>query len=108
MVQSVGRTLSLALSKNFERILRASSGGRDSLNCKQTNPATVAQECERRDSREALQGARASRHFQRAETSNWDRGRDAEVLLNPVRVRSRSEEVDSSALAVASPFRGES
>src|SRR6185437_11269019 len=66
-----------------------------------------AEERECRDSSEALQGARASRHFQRAETGSSNCGRDAKVLLNPVRVRSVLEEVDSSALAVLSAFRGE-
>src|ERR1700730_1593805 len=73
-----------------------------------TNPATTAQERERREPRQALPGARTAGHFFQAEASDWKLRRASQVLLHAVRLRHLLEKVGSSALAVIPSFRGES
>jgi len=73
-----------------------------------TNPATTAQERERRDPRQALPGARTAGHFFKAEASDWKLRRASQVLLHAVCLRHLLEEVGSSTLAVIPSFRGES
>src|SRR5258708_10378650 len=73
-----------------------------------TNPATTAQERERRDPRQALPGARTARHFFQAEASDWKFRRASQVLLHAVRLRHLLEKMGSSTLAVIPSFRGES
>ena len=73
-----------------------------------TNPATTAQERERRDPRQALPGARTAGYFFKAEASDWELRRASQVLLHAVRLRHLLEEVGSSTLAMMLSFRGES
>src|SRR5450631_4141690 len=73
-----------------------------------TNPATTAQERERRDPRQALPGARTARHFFKAEASDWELRRASQVLFHAVCLRHLLEKMGSSALAVLPSFRGES
>ena len=73
-----------------------------------TNPATTAQERERRDPRQALPGARTAGHFFEAEAGNWKLRRASQVLLHAVCLRHLLEKVGSSTLAVIPSFRGES
>src|SRR5205823_6015113 len=91
-----------------ERISRTSGCGCDPFNRKQTNSTTTTQKRELRDSREALPRARTSRHLSQAQAGKRPRGRDAEVLLDAIRIRNLSEALDCSPLAVLSSFGGES
>jgi len=73
-----------------------------------TNPATTAQERERRDPRQALPGARTAGHFFKAEASDWKLRRASQVLFHAVCLRHLLEKVGSSTLAVIPSFRAES
>src|SRR5436309_10065470 len=68
-------------------------------NDQSTNPATTAQERERRNSRQALPGARTAGHFFKAQAGNWKLRRASQVLFHAVRLRHLLEKVGSSALA---------
>src|ERR1039458_9751061 len=73
-----------------------------------TNPATTAQERERRDPRQAPPGARTAGHFFKAEASDWNPLLPSHRLLHAVCLRHLLEKVGSSTPAVISSFRGES
>src|SRR6202789_2557266 len=90
------------------RIGSAVCGRCNPSNHQPTNPATTAQERERRDPRQALPGARTARHFFKAEASDWKLRRASQVLLHAVCLRHLLEKVGSSTLAVLPSFRGES
>src|SRR5208337_210277 len=90
------------------RISSAVCGRCNPSNDQPTNPATTAQECERRDPRQALPGARTAGHFFQAKASDWKLRRASQVLLHAVRLRHLLEKVGSSTLAVIPSFRGES
>src|SRR6202795_522894 len=90
------------------RIGSAVCGRCNSSNDQPTNPATTAQERERRDPRQALPGARTAGHFFKAEASDWKLRRASQVLLHAVCLRHLLEKVGSSTLAVIPSFRGES
>src|SRR5271165_6224525 len=90
------------------RIGSAICGRCNPSNDQPTNPATTAQERERRDPRQALPGARTAGHFFKAEASDWKLRRASQVLFHAVRLRHLLEKVGSSTLAVIPSFRGES
>src|SRR5271169_2165047 len=90
------------------RIGSAICGRCNPSNNQPTNPATTAQEHERRDPRQALPGARTAGHFFKAEAGDWQLRRASQVLLHTVCLRHLLEKVGSSALAVIPSFRGES
>src|SRR5450755_614530 len=90
------------------RIGSAVCGRCNPSNDQPTNPATTAQERERRDPRQALPGARTAEHFFKAEARDWKLRRASQVLLHAVRLRRLLEKVGSSTLAVIPSFRGES
>src|ERR1019366_4341815 len=90
------------------RISNAVCGRCNPFNDQPTNPATTAQERERRDPRQAPPGARTAGHFFKAEASDWNLRRASQVLLHAVCLRHLLEKVGSSTPAVISSFRGES
>src|SRR5580704_1879940 len=73
-----------------------------------TNPATAAQERERRDPRQALPGARTAGHFFKTEAGDWKLRRASQILFHAVCLRRLPEKVGSSTLAVIPSFRSES
>jgi hypothetical protein len=73
-----------------------------------TNPATTAQERERRDRRQALPGARTAGHFFEAEAGDWKFRRASQVLLHAVAYDIYLKKWVLPTLAVIPPFRGES
>src|SRR6185312_2377234 len=90
------------------RVGSAVCGRCNPSNHQPTNPATTAQERERRDPRQALPGARTAGHFFTPEAGAWKLGRASQVLLHAVCLRHLLEKVGSSALAVIPSFRSES
>src|SRR5207302_6533813 len=90
------------------RISSAVCGRCNPSNDQPTNPATTAQERERRDPRQALPGARTAGYFFKAEASDWKLRRASQVLLHAVCLRHLLEKVGASERAVISSFRGES
>src|ERR1035437_2287275 len=90
------------------RISSAVCGRCNPSNDQPTNPATIAQEREGRDPRQAMTGARTAEYFFKAEVSNWKRRRASQVLLHAVCLRHLLEKVGSSTLAVVPSFRSES
>jgi len=90
------------------RMSSAVCGRCNPSNHKPTNPATTAQERERRYPRQVLPGARTAGHFFEAEASDWKLRRASQVLFHAVCLRHLLEKVGSSTLAVIPSFRGES
>src|ERR1700757_3204111 len=64
-----------------------------------TNPSTIAEECERRNPRQALPGARVARHLREEETGHWKRRRASQVVFHSMRVRHLSQQMDPATLA---------